>query len=160
MLDFTLDNYFRMLTYHVQSKVWEEAPFTSGGPPPLSGHTATLYQPEDESLPAQMIIVGGVMVMSSGGNLVSTWSNAVWIMNVDSLEWSLAEATGNAMFNARQGHSTTLYNNKLYIFGGFSQDGYMSTDVMVLDLDTRYNRSHCPFSNSLLQPLISSDILL
>ena len=62
-----------------------------------------------------------------GGLSVSSKGLSIWTLDLEKLEWSKMkqkQATNN-----RFGHTTTLYNNKIYFFGGKIKTGNGSTSV-------------------------------
>lgn len=87
--------------------------YQGAGPHKRMGHTATL---RDEDL----YIYGGFDLNTK------TYSSALWRANLryGELDWELIQLESPA--GKRAGHTSILYQDSLYIFGGQNEDGYLS----------------------------------
>lgn len=95
--------------------------YTAGNTPsPRSRHTATLVK-------NQLFVIGG-------GNDESTVYNDVYILDIDSGQWSKPNIKGSPPI-PRWGHSSISIGPNIYIFGG--NDGKrMLNDVNILNTET------------------------
>ena len=59
-----------------------------------------------------------------GGSVGATYHNDVW-HSTDGATWT--QATANAAWSARSGHSSVVYDNKMWVMGGY--DGGSNNDV-------------------------------
>ncbi|CDK25261.1 unnamed protein product [Kuraishia capsulata CBS 1993] len=90
-------------------------------PPPLSGHTMTVYND-------RVFVYGGV----SDGVV----SNRLFCFNPVEESWSECEIRGDFMPPPLQSHAATLYKNLLFIYGGKGGDKTASTLLFCIDLKT------------------------
>ena len=63
--------------------------------------------------------------------------NTLQIYNFEESRWSFPENDiGDPVPEARAGHSSVIYKNKLYIFGGTNKDNIRIADIWVYNLST------------------------
>ena len=62
-----------------------------------------------------MWVIGGY------GNISPYYRNDVWY-STDGVSWS--QATASAAFTGRYGHTSVVYNNKMWVIGGYYDDYY------------------------------------
>lgn len=60
--------------------------------------------------------------------------NDVYLLEIKNLNWINVEIRG-AISKGRCGHCSTAIDSKLFIFGGYNYDGFIKSDLMVLELD-------------------------
>ncbi|MCX6303557.1 MAG: right-handed parallel beta-helix repeat-containing protein [Bacteroidetes bacterium] len=86
-------------------------------PQPLWGHTAQL--------------VNGFLYVAGGTNVEGTFTalNAVYYAKIDAEDNLAAFTATTALPEARNGHSMTRYNGKLYVLGGYDNAGVRKTTV-------------------------------
>ncbi|GBG28993.1 RING finger protein B [Hondaea fermentalgiana] len=100
---------------------WREAPSRGKAPGPCNMHT-TDYVAKKRSL----------FVFRGGDG--KQYLNDLHLLNIDTLEWSKPDVTGQKP-DARANHSSALVGEKLYIFGGW--DGRQRlNDIHILDTET------------------------
>eukprot|EP01127_Copromyxa_protea_P003367 TRINITY_DN1318_c0_g1_i7.p1 TRINITY_DN1318_c0_g1~~TRINITY_DN1318_c0_g1_i7.p1 ORF type:complete len:1526 (-),score=243.36 TRINITY_DN1318_c0_g1_i7:2-4579(-) len=106
------------------SQEWSKVVVTGAKPVNRHSHTALVYKDD-------MWIFGGI---SKGDTLL----NDVWRFNFVCQEWFRVDFSGD-MPVARWGHSTVLYNNMMYIFGGVTEpsDGNTKNELWKFDLDNK-----------------------
>jgi len=103
---------------------------------PTHNHSASLYIPNhnntienDQIVPTskgQMIIFGGNL---SHNNVIEKLQNELWTFDFSSNTWS---CVCNQDIPARTEHSSVVYENSLYVFGGFG--GYYRNDLLSVRL--------------------------
>ena len=92
-------------------------------PPTLDSHTANLYE---DGTAAWMVVFGGFTVGERSSN--------VYTLNLTSEKWKLAQTSKGP--EGRSNHSSILYKDHLYIFGGTNEEGEKLSDLWKLDLRT------------------------
>ena len=102
-------------------------------PPPLDSCSACLYKADDGR--SYIVVFGGFV----GGTRGEYW-NQVLYFDIASKRWILPYSNENEMeYDSeyapapRCGHSATIYNNKMYIFGGTNGE-FRFNDIWVFDL--------------------------
>lgn len=68
-----------------------------------------------------------------GGTDKATCFNDVWEYNVATAEWKKMDCTGYIP-SPREGHASALVKDKLYVFGGRTEEGTDLGDLAALDL--------------------------
>lgn len=86
-----------------------EAPFSS-----RSGHSAIVYENK------LWMIAGSA---ASPGDFGSIRQNDVW-SSPDGINWT--EITASAPFSARNNHTSVVFDNRVWVIGGFRGDGYFN----------------------------------
>ena len=111
---------------------WVKPAVDGDPPPPREGHTATLV---------------GTHMYVYGGSSETGYLNDVYIMDVEAplgagrevaLAWGRPDinpGAGHAQPLGREGHTATLYQGRIYIFGGYTVAGH-TNDMLVLDTGT------------------------
>jgi hypothetical protein len=86
-------------------------------PQPLWGHTAQL--------------INGFLYIAGGTNVEGTFTslNTVYYSRIDAEDNLAAFTATTALPEARNGHTMTKYNGKLYVLGGFDNAGVRKTTV-------------------------------
>lgn len=87
-----------------------------------------------------------------GGTDGVTWFNDVWTYDPRSNSWSELECIGYIPV-AREGHSATLVNDTMYVFGGRTQEGVDLGDLAAFRISSRrwymfQNMGHSPSARS------------
>jgi len=102
------------------------APVVSGvGPTPREGHSATL-------------VADNIYVF--GGSSEQGYMNDLYVLAVGEqsageqmrMAWGTVDVSGRAP-SPREGHSATAVNERIFVFGGFTEEGY-SNDLYVLNV--------------------------
>eukprot|EP01080_Neovahlkampfia_damariscottae_P008181 gene8181-9_t len=97
------------LEFNIKKQLWIKIGGESKGndniPAKLSGHTAIVYK-------SSMYVFGGI-------DRLKNYSNSVYEFNFETKKWKLFEVKGRIP-SKRYSHSAILYNEKMYIFGGFN----------------------------------------
>ncbi len=70
------------------------------------------------------------------GGKSNRYSNTTFVLNLDTLKWKKVDTKGSTP-SARYGHSAVIYNNKMYVFAGYDNEGGKCNDLYVLSLDTK-----------------------
>jgi len=70
------------------------------------------------------------------GGKSNRYSNTTFVFSSDTLKWKKIETKGSTP-SPRYGHSAVIYNNKMYVFGGYDNEGGKCNDLYVLSLDTK-----------------------
>ena len=97
-------------TYNLATSTFTVITYT-GTFPGRYYHTGTLYN-------TMIYVIGGCL------DTGSVTYNDVLTFNIATSTWSSISYTGT--FNGRKGHSATLYNNAIYVIGGFAKFGYLN----------------------------------
>jgi len=71
-----------------------------------------------------------------GGYGINSILNDTFLFNIQKEEWKKVEHAENVNVPERYGHSTVVYNHKVYVFGGKNSNGYLN-DLMVFDCQKR-----------------------
>ena len=113
--------------YHFMNKTWERIHPLNIGPSPRAGHTAVVHDDK-------MYIFGGV---EARGGVHNCWLNDTWYLDLKTLTWMNIHPGSSANLpNRRKGHTSVVYNNSMYVFGGGQDDSLMFNDLWELDLIT------------------------
>lgn len=81
----------------------------------------------------QSIVYDDTQAILFGGCLFDlSCYNDVWVYSFNTKSWNLQNVGGDVFPGPRGGHSAVLSNEKMYIFGGYTQQHYLR-DVYVLD---------------------------
>ena len=118
-----------MFVFDIATRTWI-LPSVSGQPPPAprAGHTATKI---DQS---HFCLIGG-------GEPTTVFMD-VHLFNVDLNTWITINPAGQSP-DRRCGHTATLYDSKILIFGGGDVDGEIFGDVQNLDLSGMLANKMC-----------------
>ncbi len=94
------------------------------------------------SYKGEMWVIGGKQYNVQTSGVQSTYLNDVWHSN-DGTEW--AQITANAGFSARMGHSSVVFEDKIWVIGGF--DGAYKNDVWCSSDGISWTQvtNHAPF---------------
>jgi N-acetylneuraminic acid mutarotase len=102
------------------------------------------------------------------GGIVTNKNNNVWSFDPNSLEWKKINSL-NIPANARYGHTSVLYQKKLYIFGGKTkvQNYSFIPDLEIFNLEEKtwqspvlYTKNTLKLRRNHLAELIGNDNLL
>ena len=65
--------------------------------------------------------------------------NDLHIFKVDNFEWIKVQLVGLRLEN-RCAHSCVLSDTRMYIFGGYNELGFVSSDLRIVELDSGYSK--------------------
>ncbi|KAL4478030.1 hypothetical protein ABPG72_013469 [Tetrahymena utriculariae] len=74
------------------------------------------------------------VIVICGGENDSCYLNDMHILNVEFLTWYKVDIKGQKSIN-RANHCAVSYDSKLLIFGGLNQEGYVSSQIQMIELD-------------------------
>ncbi|TVU27646.1 hypothetical protein EJB05_19142 [Eragrostis curvula] len=115
------DNKRRLLNdLHIldlETMMWEEVKTAKGGPAARYDHSAAVYADQ--------------YLMIFGGSSHSTCFNDLYLLDLETLEWSQPETQG-AHISPRSGHAGTMIGENWYIVGG-GDNASGSTDTIVMN---------------------------
>ncbi|CAL4967722.1 unnamed protein product [Urochloa decumbens] len=115
------DNKRRLLNdLHIldlETMMWEEVKTAKGGPAPRYDHSAAVYADQ--------------YLLIFGGSSHSTCFNDLYLLDLQTLEWSQPDTQG-AHIAPRSGHAGTMIDGNWYIVGG-GDNASGSTDTIVMD---------------------------
>uniref|UniRef100_M8BYW6 Acyl-CoA-binding domain-containing protein 4 n=1 Tax=Aegilops tauschii TaxID=37682 RepID=M8BYW6_AEGTA len=115
------DNKRRLLSdLHVldlETMIWEEVKTEKGGPAPRYDHSAAVYAEH--------------YLLIFGGSSHSTCFNDLYLLDLQSLEWSQPDTQG-AHITPRSGHAGMMIDENWYIVGG-GDNASGSTDTIVMN---------------------------
>ena len=114
--------------FSLTSLSWSRPPLSSPAPCPRSGHTAVLHS-------NRLVVYGGQHIRlptSSSSPPSLTFFSDVWLLSLPSLTWTLQPTRGAL---PRNGHSSFLYRDALYVLGGSDASGPQFT-LLRLDLSS------------------------
>ncbi|XP_078695665.1 F-box only protein 42-like [Branchiostoma floridae x Branchiostoma belcheri] len=95
---------------------------TSPSPPPVAGHGAS--------------VIGDRMVVIGGSLSLQRRSNDVWVLNLQTMEWSMQQVQGTAPL-PRFGHTQVVLDDEtILIIGGCGGANQNFSDAWMLRLDT------------------------
>ncbi|XP_078615736.1 F-box only protein 42-like isoform X2 [Branchiostoma floridae x Branchiostoma japonicum] len=95
---------------------------TSPSPPPVAGHGAS--------------VIGDRMVMIGGSLSLQRRSNDVWVLNLQTMEWTMQQVQGTAPL-PRFGHTQVVLDDQtILIIGGCGGANQNFSDAWMLRLDT------------------------
>lgn len=121
--------------FNPQTNVWTRINPTGHVPPPRSGHSCILHGD-------RMIIFGGWGGEAKSQMFLEQYWDDCYQLDLLTMHWSEVEASGDFP-EERSGHSATVYNNAMYIYGGFAGGTYFK-DIIALDLETNvWTRKTC-----------------
>lgn len=101
------------------SFTWNELKPINEAPLPRRGHS--------------MIQTDNYIVIFGGCYMETDCYNDIHYYDIEHYQWYKVNATGQIP-SPRQGHSATLFGTTMYIYGGSSNDGYLS-DLYSFDLE-------------------------
>uniref|UniRef100_A0A0Q3RRH3 Uncharacterized protein n=1 Tax=Setaria italica TaxID=4555 RepID=A0A0Q3RRH3_SETIT len=115
------DNKRRLLNdFHIldlETMMWEEVKTEKGGPAPRYDHSAAVYADQ--------------YLLIFGGSSHSTCFNDLYLLDLQTLEWSQPDTQG-AHIAPRSGHAGTMIDENWYIVGG-GDNASGSTDTIVMN---------------------------
>ncbi|KAG0535556.1 hypothetical protein BDA96_04G376000 [Sorghum bicolor] len=115
------DNKRRLLNdLHIldlETMMWEEIKSEKGGPAPRYDHSAAVYTDQ--------------YLLIFGGSSHSTCFNDLYLLDLQTLEWSQPDAQG-AHITPRSGHAGAMIDENWYIVGG-GDNANGSTDTVVMN---------------------------
>lgn len=115
------DNKRRLLNdLHIldlETMMWEEVKSEKGGPAPRYDHSAAVYADQ--------------YLLIFGGSSHSTCFNDLYLLDLQTLEWSQPDAQG-AHITPRSGHAGAMIDENWYIVGG-GDNASGSTDTVVIN---------------------------
>ena len=111
-------------------------PITKGKPPsPRCFHSMDFYEKAN-----YLIIHGGRNDALSASSAL----NDTFILDLENFEWARIELySNNRDFKviSRYGHKSTIFSNKLIIFGGMNNNNYIGSSLFIVNLDFYYSVS-------------------
>jgi hypothetical protein len=114
----------RTLIYNLRTLQYREIlPDNPQIPPALDSHSACLYE---DGTAAWMIVFGGFSIGER--------TNNVYSLNLNTEKWKLAQTTKGP--EPRSNHSAVIFQDRMYIFGGISEEGEKINELWRLDLRT------------------------
>ncbi|XP_074372501.1 uncharacterized protein LOC141713127 isoform X2 [Apium graveolens] len=114
--------------FYTSSKGWKSPCIRGEGPVAREGHTAVL-------IGKRVFIYGGRGCSKSSNNSHEEYYNDLYILNTETFAWKRAETSG-APPSKRDGHTCSVWKNKLIVIGGLDLDGFYQSDVHILDTDS------------------------
>ncbi|RUS21331.1 hypothetical protein BC937DRAFT_93014 [Endogone sp. FLAS-F59071] len=130
----------------MEQNKWQNVIYTKGiRPSKRNDHSTSLWRDK-------LIIFGG-------NDDAERHCNDIVLLDLKTLTWSRPEIRG-VLPTGRVKHSASVHDNKLYIAGGCTADGFITSDMNVLDLntwewqapisfETRHSHVSCVFQNRL-----------
>lgn len=106
----------------LSTMVWEAVETSGAAPGPRSDHVAAL-------------IAGGRHMAVFGGGSHSICYNDIYVLDLETYEWTQPEVHGDVLPVPRAGHAAALVGSKWYIVGGGDNKGGVA-ETMVLDTET------------------------
>ncbi|KAL0237345.1 hypothetical protein PCE1_000742 [Barthelona sp. PCE] len=101
-----------------ESMTWTLVERSGAWPCARYGHAVTL-------LAGVMFMIGGARRDSIDGATAPAFLNDVWIFDTQRLQWVCLPVDGDEL-DPRYGHSFTLANGRLFLFGGFNSSGFLN----------------------------------
>jgi N-acetylneuraminic acid mutarotase len=99
---------------------WGRPDIKGDAPEAREGHTGTA-------------IDRGVLIF--GGVAEKGYRNDMFLLEIDTMSWKLVEPKAGVAPSPREGHTATIYMDKLFIFGGFTDRGDVAlNDMHVFDV--------------------------
>ena len=136
--DFGLSNELWILIFGKIPLVWKKIE-TKGIPPsPRYFHTMDYFEK------------GNYLIVHGGRNdniSVTSALNDTFVLDLENLEWifvNLYSNVKNFKVISRYGHKSTIFSNKLIIFGGMNNNNYIGSSLFIVNLDFYYN---CDYKN-------------
>ena len=109
-------------------------PHTGGTPPsPRYFHSMDFYEKAN-----YLIVHGG----RNDDLSASSALNDTFILDLESMEWSEVKLYSNIKdfkVISRYGHKSTIFSNKLIIFGGMNNNNYIGSSLFIVNLDFYYS---------------------
>jgi len=140
--------YSDLYTFDIKECLWQKVVNTKGAIPPHHGHSATLYQPSNDTTPKMIIFGGGCW-----NNNERVYMNNVYTYDLLCNSWECLPAKGSIPCG-RSFHSTILYEDSLVVFGGWWMTGdgkkrkeYYTNDLLQYSLQTN-TWKHIPVSGN------------
>ena len=124
--------YNSIYTYDFSSDTWSLILPIGEIPTIRQGHTCNLY---------------GNKLILFGGNYNSDIKNDLFILNLKNFEWKKINLDDNLNKIGRTNHNSIIFNEYLYIFGGYNNDGY-SNDFFKINL-INYNLSFIEYKGNI-----------
>ncbi|KAI8394338.1 uncharacterized protein BYT42DRAFT_467647, partial [Radiomyces spectabilis] len=117
---------------------WDSVQASSGIPPSKRyGHTATRWNDS-------IVLFGKFCLLKWSKTYFQDYCNDVHIFDLRTFTWSQPQITG--VVSARYLHSAVVFNDKLFIYGGFAKSSdctYVLDELNVLDLKSmRWSKYH------------------
>jgi len=109
-------------SYDIDTKTWQKLDST-GGPSPRYYHSSALYK--------------GRLYVFGGCSNKKVFHNDLYCYDIEASTWRKIELDEKSLPLPRGGHITFVVENKLYMFGGFGDDGGYTyrEDMFYLDLE-------------------------
>ena len=91
---------------------------------------------------------GNYLIIHGGRNddiSVTSALNDTFILKLENLEWvyvTLYSNIQNFEVISRYGHKSTIFSDKLVIFGGMNNSNYIGSSLFIVNLDFYYNRDY------------------
>eukprot|EP01138_Halocafeteria_seosinensis_P006050 gb/GECG01006184.1/.p1 GENE.gb/GECG01006184.1/~~gb/GECG01006184.1/.p1 ORF type:complete len:255 (+),score=24.77 gb/GECG01006184.1/:1-765(+) len=103
---------------------WSHPTFSGKAPPARGGHTASLV--------GNLLVLFGGHYFGDGGKF--QYLNDVWAIDIDTMTWHNPKCAGRGP-GPRYGHSATVIDYKIYIFGGKGPNKMLYNDLWCLDVE-------------------------
>ncbi|CAD8193958.1 unnamed protein product [Paramecium pentaurelia] len=124
-----LDTFIRIDVYQKPIRI-EQVDYKGSGPIARCQHSMNY----NEVLSA-IVVYGG----KNDDNTIEGFLNDLFLFDVKNSSWIQLELKG-AQMPGRCGHSSSCIDTKIFIFGGYNYNGFVKSDVLVIELDS--NISH------------------
>eukprot|EP01059_Diplonema_ambulator_P011473 TRINITY_DN21408_c0_g1_i1.p1 TRINITY_DN21408_c0_g1~~TRINITY_DN21408_c0_g1_i1.p1 ORF type:complete len:417 (+),score=95.17 TRINITY_DN21408_c0_g1_i1:43-1293(+) len=129
----------------LKTKVWREIKQSAQRPIPRAGHTAVVHKDK-------MYVFGGV---ADHAGVHNWWLNDLWVLNLETYEWSRIPSLGCLTPDRRKGHTAVVHNDKMYVFGGGQDDLnnplLLFNDIWELDFETE-RWTACDYGGEIPEP--------
>jgi len=112
--------------FDVETFQWTHPEMTGDLPPPCRAHTATLVDRR---------------IFVFGGGEGATYFNSLYILDTITRRWHHVKPTTGALPPPRRAHTTVLYQNCLYVFGGGTGERPLN-DVWCMDVSVPIEKMH------------------
>lgn len=76
----------------------------------------------------------GYLIICGGMNAQGSFLNDIHLLQVKTLQW-MNIIIGGKDFLPRCSHGSAVVDTKLYIFGGYNNQGFVNADLEILELD-------------------------
>jgi N-acetylneuraminic acid mutarotase len=106
--------------FNTDSFVWMQPRSAGFGASARYGHTLTLT-PD-----GRLLVFGGCSLPESG---IPKYNDDIRQLDIDTMVWSRPRITGQVP-TGRYGHSATLMNDKIFVFGGWGKGGCQSRELI------------------------------
>ena len=104
--------------------VWQTTSIHGDCPEMKSGQTI-IYWPE-----------GRCIICCYGKSKDDSYSDEFWKLSLETCEWEKLEMSGNEKLTPRAACGCTIFNSKMYIFGGITSTSNFVQDFHIVDLET------------------------